>query len=31
MDSLGIAMITNQLAALRYWLLRVLPALGEIG
>jgi len=31
MIALGIAMITGQLAAFSYWLLRVIPALGEIG
>jgi cytochrome c-type biogenesis protein len=31
MIALGIAMITGQLTALSYWLLRVFPALGKIG
>src|SRR5882672_3098330 len=31
MIALGIAVITGQLAAFSYWLLRVIPALGEIG
>jgi len=31
MIALGIAMVTGQLAAFSYWLLRVIPVLGEIG
>src|SRR6266540_3515077 len=31
MIAVGIAMITGQLTALSYWLLRVFPALGNIG
>ncbi len=31
MIALGIAMITGRLAAFSYWLLRVIPVLGEIG
>jgi cytochrome c-type biogenesis protein len=31
MIAVGLAMVTGQLTALSYWMLRVFPALGEIG